>query len=217
MAKSTIALASWFGSRGRFGCLAMLGRIGRPAGRCITRSNIPPRTADFELGHYPPAPPVAIPAVVPPAPPPVVSVAPPRPEPPKPLVSELAELPERSKERWAPFFKWRAVKKDIREGTMVNERRTLRRFREVCGDRPVDGYGRGDVTRFLDTLRRLPATYGRSRRRDHDRPFAEIIAGADAKGAERLKDKTVKKHLSVLSQFFKFARDEGHLSQAAVK
>lgn len=81
---------------------------------------------------------------------------------------------------------------------MGQERGTLRRFLELAGDRPVDAYGRGDITRFLSTLRRLPSNYGRSPK-DKDQTLVDIIAQADAEGAERLTDKTVKRHLSALS------------------
>ncbi len=91
------------------------------------------------------------------------------------------------------------------------ERATVRWFIEVCGDRPPQAYGRGDITRFLATLRRLPATIGKSPR-DKGRPLMEIIKEADEKRSPRLTDKTVKRHLSALSQLFRFAVDAGLLS-----
>jgi integrase len=72
------------------------------------------------------------------------------------------------------------------------------------------------VTRFLGVLRRLPTHYGKSPR-DKDRPLAEIIADADQIGVDRLSEKTVKRHLSALSQFFKVCFGEGHLTQAEWK
>ncbi len=90
----------------------------------------------------------------------------------------------------------------------------MRRFVEVCGDRPVNEYGRGDMTGFIDALRRLPNTYGKSPR-DKSRPLSEMIAEADAAKAELLTDKTVKRHLSALSQFFQFAVDAGHMTVTA--
>lgn len=120
-----------------------------------------------------------------------------------PLTSSLVE----------PFFTHRKTVANATEQVMGQERGTLRRFIEAAGDRPVNEYGRGDITRFLGTLRRLPTTYGKSPK-DKERPLADIIAQADAEQAERLSDKTVKRHLSALSQFFKFAMDQGHLSNA---
>jgi integrase len=113
-----------------------------------------------------------------------------------------------------PHFQRRATVDRATHQVMGQERGTLRRFLEVCGDRPVDCYSRGDVSTFLDTLRRLPNTYGRSPK-DKDRPLTDIIAEADAKGSPRLVDKTVKRHLTALSQFFQFAVDRGYLSVAA--
>lgn len=134
----------------------------------------------------------------------VVSASPPVPaQPEKPLTSTLVE----------PFFVQRETVAKATYQVMGQERGTLRRFIEVCGDRPVNEYGRGDITRFLNTLRRVPSTYGKSPR-DKDRPIADIIAQADKEGSERLSDKTVKRHLSALSQFFKFAMDLGHISNA---
>ena len=116
----------------------------------------------------------------------------------------------------APFFVHRATMADATHQVMGQERGTLRRFREDRGDRPVDSYTRGDITGFLNTLRRCPTGYGKSPR-DKDRSLADIIAEANEKGAERLKDKTVKRHLSTLSRFFWFAFDQGHISEAQWK
>lgn len=120
-----------------------------------------------------------------------------------PIVSSLVES----------FFAHREGVKGATHQVMAQERGTLRRFIEVAGNRPVDAYGRGDVTQFLNTLRRLPGNYGKSPR-DKDRLLANIIAQADTDGAERISDKTVKRHLSALSQFFKFSMDQGHISNA---
>ncbi len=122
----------------------------------------------------------------------------------KPLVSALVE----------PYFADRETVHRATHQVMAQDRGTLRRFLEACGDRPVDAYGRGDITGFLTMLRRLPNTYGRPPK-DKARSLAEIIAEADASGAERLTDKTVKRHLSALSQFFNYALDQGHLTAAA--
>ena len=126
-----------------------------------------------------------------------------QPESTKPSASALAE----------GFFARRASRDRMTHQVMAQERGTLRRFVEVCGDRPIDRYGRGDVTRFLDTMRRLPKTYGKSPK-DKDRPLSALIAEADAAGAPRLTDKTVKRHLSALSQFFHFVMDFGHITNA---
>lgn len=64
------------------------------------------------------------------------------------------------------------------------------------------------------TLRRMPALYNRSRKAQ-PKSVANMIAEADATGAPRLSDKTVKRHLTALSQFFRFALDQGQISVAA--
>lgn len=119
-----------------------------------------------------------------------------------PLVSELIEpfLADREK-------RGVSVQDTRKDGT------SLRFFCEVCKDRPVNAYNRGDVTRFLNTLRQVPNTYGLSPK-DKGRPISEIIAEAKDKDIERLSEKTVKRHLTALSQFLRFAVDHGHLSHA---
>ena len=152
----------------------------------------------FTVLDVPPGPDVPSPLVVPAMP---TDDAPRKAK--APLASSLVE----------PFFTHRETVNGATHQVMGQERGTLRRFIEVAGDRPVDTYGRGDITQFLNTLRRLPSTYGKSPK-DKERTLADIIGVADAEGAERLTDKTVKRHLSALSQFFKFAMDQGHISNA---
>jgi integrase len=121
-----------------------------------------------------------------------------------PLASSMVE----------PHFTRREAIDGTRHQVMAQERTTLRLFFEVCGDRPPADYQRGDVTRFLDTLRRMPTLYNRSRTAP-PMAVADIIAEADAAGAPRLSDKTVKRHLTALAQFFRFAMDQGHISATA--
>ncbi|MCG7364205.1 site-specific integrase [Roseomonas sp. ACRSG] len=125
------------------------------------------------------------------------------PAPSAPLASSLVE----------PYFQHRLEHDGLSHHDMGQERSTLRRFMEVCGDRPVDRYGRGDMTRFMDTLRRLPTNYGKSPK-DKDRTLADIIAEADTEGAERIAERTVKRHLSALTVFFRYAVDRGHLTNS---
>jgi integrase len=113
-----------------------------------------------------------------------------------------------------PFFERRENTDRTTHQVMGQERGTLRRFIEAAGDRPLRTYTRADVSKFLDILRRLPKTYGKSPR-DKERSLADLIAEADAKQGDRLTDKTVKRHLSTLSQFFQMAVDRGHLTVAA--
>jgi hypothetical protein len=119
-----------------------------------------------------------------------------------------------SSEMVEPHFERRQRLKRTRHQVIGQERTTLRLFLEVCGDRPVNDYNRGDVTRFLETLRKLPNTYGKSPR-DQERTVRELIARADLEGKDRLKEKTVERHLSALSQFFDTCVDDGQLTAAA--
>jgi integrase len=109
-----------------------------------------------------------------------------------------------------PFFEKR-IRDKIRQQGMAQERTSLRLFFAILGDRPARNYRRQDITNFLDTLRRLPSSYGKSPK-DKELSIEELIARADAADAPRLTDKTVKRHLSALSVFFKLAVDHGHLS-----
>jgi hypothetical protein len=109
-----------------------------------------------------------------------------------------------------PFFDKRKRDK-IRQQGMAQKRTTLRLFFEISGDRPARKYRRHDITTFLDTLRRLPSRYGKSPK-DKDFSIQELIERADETDAQRLTDKTVKRHLSALSVFFKLAVDRGHLT-----
>lgn len=127
-----------------------------------------------------------------------------------PSSPDLAESPPASA-LFERHLERRAAQNGTQPHTIAQERGTLQRFIEVVGDRPASAYGRGDVTRFLDALRRLPNTYGRSPK-DKGKTVADLIARADATNAKRLIDKTVKRHSTALSQFFRFAMDEGHIS-----
>lgn len=125
----------------------------------------------------------------------------PAPDVPKAVMSSLVE----------PFFIVRRERDNTLIQVIGQERATVRWFLEICGDRAPAAYGRGDVTRFLNTLRTMPSKVGKSPK-DKDRPLEDIIAEAAAEALPTLKDKTVKRHLSALSQLFRFAVDEGHLS-----
>jgi hypothetical protein len=127
------------------------------------------------------------------------------PEPPalplKPIASDLLE----------PCFTHRQQVNKMRHHMVGQERATLRRFIEVAGDKAIDTYGRGDVTNFLATMRRMPAVYGRSPA-DKFKTIAQLIAEADEKGAKRVTERTLKRHTSALSAFFSYAKDQGHIT-----
>lgn len=110
------------------------------------------------------------------------------------------------------FFVWRHGFGKVSHQVMGQERGTLLRFIERQGDKPVNRYTRSDVVKFLETLRRLPKSYGKSPK-DKIISLEEIIKRTKD-GTERLTDKTVKRHLSVLSQFFRFVVDNGGLQMS---
>jgi integrase len=110
------------------------------------------------------------------------------------------------------FLAWRE-RTGVRVHTIRQDRPILRFFAECAGDKPVTAYSRGDVSAYLDRVRLLPATYGRSPA-DRDRTMAELIARAERTGEPRLSAKTAKRHLSTLSAFFAFCRDRGLLTKA---
>ena len=131
-------------------------------------------------------------------PPPPASAAPKEP------ISDLVE----------PYFAIRLTVNSSTNQVIGQDRGTLRRFIEICGDRPAAEYGRADITRFLSTMRCMPAVYGRSPK-DKDASIADLIARAERSGGKRLSDKTVKRHKSAIAQFLQFAVDHGHLTVSA--
>lgn len=120
----------------------------------------------------------------------------------KPVFSEL--VPD--------FVEWRE-KSGVRAHTVLQDRPTLRFFQEIAGDKPVDLYTRGDVSKFLARMQEFPANYGKSPR-DKELSATEIIARAQASKSPLVKPKTAKRHLSALSRFFKFCLDQGHISRS---
>ena len=133
---------------------------------------------------------------------------------PSPAVEVTGSLPPtpRFSTQVQDFAAWRE-KSGVRGHTVAQDRPTLRFFQELAGDKPVDSYTRADVALFLSRMQELPANYGKSPA-DRDRSAAEIIARAKATGAKRVAPKTAKRHLSVLSRFFKFCLDQGLISKA---
>jgi integrase len=110
------------------------------------------------------------------------------------------------------FVTWR-TKSGVRAHTVLQDRPTLRFFQEIAGDKPVDLYTRGDVSKFLSRMQEFPANYGKSPK-DKELSAADIIARAQAEKLPLVKPKTAKRHLSALSRFFKFCLDQGHISRS---
>jgi integrase len=120
----------------------------------------------------------------------------------KPKFSELVES----------FAGWRQ-KSGVRAHTIQQDRPTLRFFQEIAGDKPVDLYTRGDVSKFLERMQEFPANYGKSPK-DKELSADEIIARAKTNKSPLVKPKTAKRHLSALSRFFKFCLDQGLISRS---
>ena len=134
--------------------------------------------------------------------PPLPQATPPTPA--APLASKLVE----------PHLERRARIDNTLTQVIGQERKTIRLFIEACGDRPVSNYTRADTTLFIDRLRQMPASYGRTPA-DAELTIEQLIARAERQNAARLTDKTVKRHLSALSSFLRYAVDHGHLGASA--
>jgi integrase len=88
--------------------------------------------------------------------------------------------------------------------------KTYQMFMEVCGDLPVDAYTKRDhVVPFMEVLKRLPTTHGKSAK-DKELSLDEIIARADAIDAPRLSQKTRNRHKSALGSLFDWLIHRAH-------
>jgi hypothetical protein len=112
------------------------------------------------------------------------------------------------------FGKWGRESAGWTAGVESQARVSLALFVEVCGDRPVDVYTRGDGDTFRNTLRKLPTVYRKSAN-DRDKPLVEIIAEADKAKAPRISEKTLKRHFWAVSRFFAFLQETGRLPKTA--
>ncbi len=112
------------------------------------------------------------------------------------------------------FAEWARTSGGWKAGGEAQALASLRLFLECCGDRPADSDGHADGDTFRATLRQLPTTYRKSAK-EKDRPLAELIAEADARGAARIVDKTVKRHFWAVSRFFAFLMETGRLPRNA--
>ena len=140
-------------------------------------------------------------------------------------VSRKGKARRKLSDYYDAFSKWR-LRIGRTHGVLNQELGTFRRFVDFAGDKPAADYDRGDVNGFLDKLRQLPSKYGR-RPSDKDLSLDQLIARADAAERkaraekspipDRLTDKTAKRHLSTLSQIFKFAFDQGDITLAQKK
>lgn len=110
-----------------------------------------------------------------------------------------------------PFHAWREAQ-NIKRNTLNQDQATMRLFLEIAGDLPVGDYTRKHINDFLATLRLLPNTYGKSSK-DKERTVRELIDAANAKGSDRLTDRTVERHYNVVRRFLQFAYDQSEITK----
>lgn len=81
-------------------------------------------------------------------------------------------------------------------------------FLECCGNKPVDKYKKSDITNFAVTLLKLPKNRGKSPRFTN-KSLADLAAMTSADKAIRTyTERTVKKHTTNISSFFKWCVDQ---------
>ena len=93
--------------------------------------------------------------------------------------------------------------------TILQAAKSYKLFVELCGDHGIGDYDRANAQRFKDTLQALPADYGKAAE-FRGQSIAEIQRIDEERGAtaERLSTRTVKRHFSALSGFWRWAMAE---------
>ncbi len=90
--------------------------------------------------------------------------------------------------------------------TVLQARKSYALFVELCGDRPLQRYERASAQKFKEAMQALPADYGKAAIfRNKSLLEIERIDKERGGGAERLSTRTVKRHFSALSGFFRWA------------
>lgn len=93
--------------------------------------------------------------------------------------------------------------------TILQAAKSYKLFIELCGDCGITGYDRASAQRFKDTLQTLPADYGKAAEfRGQSIAEIERLDGERGGKAERLSTRTVKRHFSALSGFWRWALAE---------
>lgn len=93
-------------------------------------------------------------------------------------------------------------------GEAGQARTSLKLFLELLGDRPVREFTGADAGKFRDLLLRLPSSHGKSSKNRVDALTAIKNAARDA---DTLSMKTVKKHFSRCTQYWKYLKPRGHV------
>jgi integrase len=89
---------------------------------------------------------------------------------------------------------------------------TFRLFSELIGDKYVKEYSRADAGDFLDLLKKMPASHGKTRHataRQYIADASEQIS--DGKKYALLSMKTIKRHFSALTVYWKWLETRGHV------
>jgi integrase len=78
----------------------------------------------------------------------------------------------------------------------------------------VSTYSRQEFSGLVDKLAKVPANYGRGGKEYHGLKISEAVAKADASAdaVSRLAPKTVFRHVTVISNFWTWLKDQGHVS-----
>ncbi len=93
--------------------------------------------------------------------------------------------------------------------TVLQAAKSYRLFIELCGDQQLGRYERGSAQKFKDALQALPADYGKSAEfRGKSVAEIQLIDAERGGAAERLSTRTVKRHFSALSGFWRWAVTE---------
>ena len=100
--------------------------------------------------------------------------------------------------------------------TAGQARATYRLFAEVCGDKPLQDYTRGDADEFRKKIQRLPWDYSKApayRNRSVDEILKVAESQAKTRDVQPITQRTVKRHFSALSGLWGSALSAGTVSQ----
>ena len=168
-------------------------------------------------GDYPPI------ACEPPAPSPIEPTAPAVSQPipiaalsvadPEPLI-EAGSL-KTFKVHWAEFSAAMVHEHTWTKHTALQSSKSLSLWLDFAGDRAPMAYDRITAADFRRALTRLPADYGKSPKW-RGLPLRELVAHAETEGVvEFLTQKTVARHLSALSSFWRWLAESGRVPKSA--
>ena len=105
----------------------------------------------------------------------------------------------------------RIASKSLKETAQRDQIQIKNLWLDIVGDRSIESYNKADMRLFVSTIKLLPRIYWKS---DEDRKLSisEVIADRKAKNIhDKISDKTVNKHLSIISTFFQYLKTSGQL------